>query len=130
MRVLPSWNRMTGNRLEARPGTHQLLACSGSWRLSISTESVADMAERKVWSVDPNGKHPSVEVVTVTTNPILACGLEQLIEAGPNAWCCRRLTGADLARAGALSGCDVVLVAPQHWEEMASWLPALQRRLA
>jgi DNA-binding CsgD family transcriptional regulator len=57
----------------------------------------------------------------------LASAVRHFLENGPTAFRCRILPVEDLAGPFDAADLDVLLIVPQHWKEMACWLPILRK---
>jgi DNA-binding NarL/FixJ family response regulator len=62
-----------------------------------------------------------LQVLVVSASPIFSCSLQRLLADEPDLFCCWTLDDIESP-----SHPDLPLIAPQNWEEMAFWLPALE----
>src|SRR5690242_15312069 len=85
------------------------------------------MAVRSIPQGGPCSSPLDVAVVSVT--PIIAAGVRQTLENGPDTIRCEIVTDSQLGDGSTFSP-DLVLVTSQNWEEMAILLPLLQRKFA
>jgi DNA-binding NarL/FixJ family response regulator len=68
-----------------------------------------------------------LEVFVVSASPIYASALRQLLESGGRHVRCLMPGDAPRAAPEPHRTPDVLVIAPQSWQEMASWLPSLRR---
>jgi len=69
-----------------------------------------------------------LEVVIVSSAPVLSQAIQQILEEGPDAARCEILGETESSGLPVPTDPDVVLIAPRHWEEMARWLCPLRRQ--
>lgn len=69
-----------------------------------------------------------LELLIVSSSPIYARALEQMLEDEPVCWRTRLLADPEIEDPAAATFEDVVLVVPQDWEELAYWIPPLRRQ--
>lgn len=72
--------------------------------------------------------HLPHEVVVVSASPILSAALRQLVESELQNVCCHTLCDPEAPTCAEGAAPDVVLFAPQSWEEAAAWFVRLRRR--
>jgi DNA-binding NarL/FixJ family response regulator len=68
----------------------------------------------------------SLQVFIVSGSPIMARALQQLLHESPLPHPCEIVMGADLWKRAGQAHPDVMLLAPQNWEELSHWLPSLR----
>jgi DNA-binding CsgD family transcriptional regulator len=95
-------------------------------------------------SVQPAGRaHPTVvglgarhgssemisppQVFILSTNPVFATSLQYWLRSGPHPFHSRWLGSVEPALAAAPAAGAILLLAPQHWRELACWLPHVRR---
>jgi DNA-binding NarL/FixJ family response regulator len=70
------------------------------------------------------------QVFILSTNPVFATSLQHWLRNGPHPFQSRWLLSVDPALSAAPSAGALLLLAPQHWREMACWLPHVRRHFS
>lgn len=70
----------------------------------------------------------ALDAVILSANPVLALGIQYLLDDWSERITCHRLDPSDSAHAQPTFEPDILILAPQTWQDLAAWLPALRRR--
>jgi DNA-binding NarL/FixJ family response regulator len=69
-----------------------------------------------------------LDAFILCANQVLALGIQYLLDDWSDRVTCHRLDPSDDDHSRATFMPDILILAPQNWQEMAGWLPALRRR--
>lgn len=86
-----------------------------------STNSAFHWAE-----AGPIAEEMPVKLQIVSASPIFARAVQRLLEEGPRLCRSEILPAAEIAGPSRRGDTDLVLVAPQRWDQFTEWLPVLQ----
>src|SRR5579884_112740 len=68
-----------------------------------------------------------IEVIIISGDPIYPEAFQQALGKEPDCFHCRVIAEAELMRLPPVEGPGVVLLLPERWDQMARWLPLLER---
>jgi DNA-binding NarL/FixJ family response regulator len=70
----------------------------------------------------------SMDAIIMSANPVLALGIQHLLDDWSDRINCHRHDPSDQAHDYPTIEPDLLILAPQNWQDLAGWLPALRRR--
>jgi DNA-binding NarL/FixJ family response regulator len=69
----------------------------------------------------------ALDTVIISANPVLAVGIQYLLDDWSDRLTCHRLDPSNGALLHLTFEPNIMILAPQNWQDLAEWLPALRR---